>query len=96
MLVAAVLSVDAYPFLAFSDMTCHLQYTGIIFSGWIVLPDSKETVLGSSEQEVSPSTGKNTGKVLVLCIKCVPRAISSGVDISDIPACHLLRQMSSQ
>ena len=29
MLVVAVISVDAYPFLALSDMTCHLQGTGI-------------------------------------------------------------------
>ena len=28
--------------------------------------------------------------------KCVPTAISDGVDISEIPQCHLLRQMSSQ
>ena len=28
-LVVAVISVDAYPFLAFSDLTCHLQDTGI-------------------------------------------------------------------
>ena len=29
MLVVAVSSVDAYPFFAFSDMTCHLEDTGI-------------------------------------------------------------------
>ena len=29
MLVVAVISVDAYPFLAFSDLTCHLEDTGI-------------------------------------------------------------------
>ena len=28
-LVLAVISVDAYPFLAFSDLTCHLEDTGI-------------------------------------------------------------------
>ena len=28
--------------------------------------------------------------------KCVPTAISCGVDISEVPGCHLLRQMSSQ
>ena len=31
MLVVAVTSVDAYPFLAFSDLTCHLEDTGIVF-----------------------------------------------------------------
>ena len=28
-LVVAVISFDAYPFLAFSDLTCHLADTGI-------------------------------------------------------------------
>ena len=63
-----------------------------------MLPDSKETELGSSNQDVSPSACKNTGKVLVLCRawKCVATAISGGVDISEIPGYHLLRQTSSQ
>ena len=69
-----------------------------MFSGCTVPPDSKETELGSSDQEAYPSAGKNTGIVLVPCHawKCVPTAISSGVDISEVPGCHLLRQMSSQ
>ena len=29
MLVVVVISVDAYPFLVFSDLTCHLKDTGI-------------------------------------------------------------------
>ena len=29
MLVVAVISVDAYPFLGFSDLTCHLEGRGI-------------------------------------------------------------------
>ena len=29
MLVVAVISVDVYPFLTFSDLTCHLHDTGI-------------------------------------------------------------------
>ena len=61
-------------------------------------PDSKETELGSSQQEASPSAAKNTEIILVLrrACKCVPTAISSDVDISEVPGCHLLRQMSSQ
>ena len=61
-------------------------------------PDSKETQLGSSNQEASPSADKNTGVVLVPCCtwKCVPTAISGGVDISKVPGCHLLQQISSQ
>ena len=61
--MVAVISVDTYPFLAFSDLNCHLEDT--VFSGCTVPPDSKETKLGSSDQEASPSAGKNTGVVLV-------------------------------
>ena len=51
-----------------------------------MLSDSKETELGSSNQEACPSTGKNTGVVLVSCHawKCVSTAISGGVDISEV------------
>ena len=38
-----------------------------MFSGYTVLPDSKKTELGSSDQKASPSAGKNTGVVLVPC-----------------------------
>ena len=69
-----------------------------MFSGCTVLPDSRKTKLESSDQETSPSIGKNTGIVLVLCRtwKYAPMAISGGVNISKGPGCHLLRQMSSQ
>ena len=69
-----------------------------MFSGCTVLTDSKETELGSSKQEASLSSGKNTGIVLVLCRewKCVSTAISSVADISEVSGCHLIRQMSSQ
>ena len=36
-----------------------------MFAGSTVLPDSKETKLGSSNQRTSRSGGKNTGIVLV-------------------------------
>ena len=63
-----------------------------MFSGCNVLPDSKETNFGSSDQEASSSTGKSTGFVLVPCctLKCVPAGNSGGVGISKIPGCHLL------
>ena len=56
-----------------------------------MLPDSKETELRNSNQEASPVADKNTGVALVPCHawKCVPIAISSGADISEIPGCHL-------
>ena len=90
------ISVIAHPFLTFSNRTYHLESTGIGLASCTVLPDSKE--IGSRVQEGSPSADKNTGVVLVPCCacKCVPTAISIGVDISEVPGCHLLRQMSSQ
>ena len=95
-LVVAVISVDAYPILAFSELICHLENTRI---GSSTVPrDSKETELGSSNQEASPSASKNTGIIWVPCCawKCVPTAVSSGMDISEVLGCHLLRQISSQ
>ena len=68
-----------------------------MFSGCTEPPDRKESKLGSSDQETFPSAGKNTRIVLVSCgaWNCVPTAISGGVDISEVPGCHLLQQMSS-
>ena len=59
--------------------------------GCTVPSDSKETELGSSGQEASPSAGKNIGIVLVPCCtwKCVPTAVYSGVDISDVHSVNL-------
>ena len=59
-----------------------------------MLPYSKETELGSSDQ----SAGKNTGVVLVpfYARKGIPTAICGGVDIAEVPGCHLLQQMSPQ
>ena len=96
--VAAMVSIDAYPFLAFSNLTSLFENTWIVFSGCTVLPDSKVTELGSSQQEAPPSTDKNTRVGLVPCYtwKCAPAANSSGVDFSEVPGCHLLQQMSSQ
>ena len=69
-----------------------------MFSGCTVPPDSKETKLGSSNQEAFPSAGKNTRIVLVPCRtwNCVPTAISGGIDISEVSGCLLLQQMSHQ
>ena len=49
--------------------------------------DSKETKLGSSNEEASPSAGKDTGVVLVPCL-CIPTAISGSVDIYEVSVCH--------
>ena len=58
-----------------------------MFFGCMVLSDSKETKVGGSNQEASPSAGKNTEVVLVPCDtwKCVSTAISRGVDIFQCP-----------
>ena len=63
-----------------------------MFSGCTVPHNSKQTKLGSSDIEVSLSASKNTGVVLVQCHaqKCVPTAISSGVDISEVIRCHVM------
>ena len=39
-----MISVDAYPFLAFSELTCHSENTKM-FSGCTVLPDTKEVAM---------------------------------------------------
>ena len=62
--MVSVISVDAFSFLAFSDLTCHLEDTGI---GVFWLPNSKEIELGSGDQEAAPSAGKSVGVVLVPC-----------------------------
>ena len=69
-----------------------------MFTGCTVPPDTKETELGSSNHEASPSAAKNTGAALVPCRtwKCVPTAISSGANISGVLGCHLLQQISFQ
>ena len=87
--MVAVISVDAYCF--FGCLTLRIQEY-VFCSCTVVPPDSKETKLESSNQEASPSAGKSTGVVLLPCCagKCVPRPISSVVNISEVPGCHLL------
>ena len=65
-----------------------------MFSGYTVLLGSKETKLESSDQETSPSAGKNTGVFLVPCCawKCAPTATYfSSVDIPKVSGCHMLQ-----
>ena len=67
-----------------------------MFSGCTVPPDIKETKFGSTDQELSPSAGKNTRKVPCRTWKCVSADNCGGVDISEIPGCNLLQQRKSQ
>ena len=54
-----------------------------------VPPNNKETELEISNQEASPSASKSSG-CHVRAVKCVPTAISDGVDISEVPGYHLV------
>ena len=96
--MVAVISVDAYPFLAFSDLTYHLKIQELVLSGYIVPPDSKETELGGSDQEASPSAGKNTRVILVprSYMEVRPYSYFRWCGYFEVPGCHLLRQTSSQ
>ena len=69
-----------------------------MFSGCVVPPENKETDLEVATKRFLHQQVKNTGIVLVPCRtwNCVPTAIPGGVDISKVPGCHLLRQVSSQ
>ena len=69
-----------------------------MLSGCTVLPDNKETILGSSDLEDSSSAGKSTRVVLVpfRAWNCVPTVILGCVDVSEVHGCHLLVHMSSQ
>ena len=91
-------NTDVILFLLSQTWSVTLRIQEQVFSGCTVLPDSKETKLGGSNQETSPSADENTGVALVLgCVwKCVPTAISVGVDILEVHGCHLLQKMSSQ
>ena len=72
MLVVAVISVDAYPYFRFlrPDLSPWGYWNSCRNTriGCTVPPPSKEIKLGSSNQEASPSPGKNTGVVLVPCL----------------------------
>ena len=69
-----------------------------MFHGCTVMPDTKETKLRSSDEQASPSACKNIKVVSVPCreLTFVPTGISGGVDIPEVPGCHLLQQMSLQ
>ena len=72
-LVVAVISVDAYPLLVFSYLTCHLEDMGIgdryrcFLVALCPLMVRRPNLEGSSNQEASPWAGKNPGVVLVPC-----------------------------
>ena len=66
-----------------------------MFSGCTGLPDSEETELGSSNQEASSSTGKNTRVVLEPCshMEVHPYSFFQWCGYV-VPGCHLLGQFS--
>ena len=67
-LAVAVNGVDAYPFMAFSHLTCQLEDTGMCFLLALCQPISKETKLAINNQEASPSAATNNKVVLVPCL----------------------------
>ena len=60
----------------FSNLTRHLEDTGIGVSGCTVLHGSEESGLESSDHKASPSPSKNTGVVLVPCSRMEVRPYS--------------------
>ena len=74
--MVAVIIVDAYPFWLSQTGPVTLRKQEQVFYGCTVPPVSKETKLGSSDQEASPSAGKNTGVVLVPCSRMEVRPYS--------------------
>ena len=82
-----MITVDAYPFLAFPDLTCYLQDTriGVALSRLIV-----------RRQNLEVANKRLLHKQASRTWKCVPTAISGGVDISEVPGRRWLQQMRSQ
>ena len=66
-----------------------------MFFGCTVPPDNNETEPGSSNQYFSPSESKTAWIDLVpyRTGNCVPKVISSGVNISEIRGCHLFKKL---
>ena len=91
-LVVVVISAVAYPFWLSQTWPVTLRLQEQLFYGWTVLPDIKETKLGSSNQETFPLPSKNAKVVLVpfRTWKRIPTAISGGVDITEVPECHFI------
>ena len=71
---------------------CHIEDTEI---GVLFLVAMYRLIVRRPNLEVvtKRSAGKDTRIVLVLCCawKCIPIAIYSGVDISEVPGCHFLQ-----
>ena len=74
-----------------------LRIHELVLFGSILLPDSKETELGSSNQKAATSS-KNFRLVIVACRtwKFFSTAISGDVDISEVSGCYLWRYVSSK
>ena len=58
-----------------------------------MLLDNTETELGSGNQEASPSAHNFSA---ILHMEVFSITIAGSVDISEVPGCYLLLQMSSQ
>ena len=69
-----------------------------MFPIYTLPPDSKETGVGSRDQEAFSLAAEFTGVVLMPCHaqKHVSTTTSGNVYISKVPRSHLLQQISSQ
>ena len=69
-----------------------------MFPIYTLQPDSKETEVGSRDQEAFSIAAEFTGVVLIPCHaqKHVSTTTSGDVYISKVPRSHLLQQISSQ
>ena len=81
--------------LDFSYLTCHLEDPGIGVA--LCHLNITDTNIGVVTKRLLHQQVKILGyfSCHVCTGKCVPTAVS-GVDISEVPGCHLLQQMSSQ
>ena len=98
-LVVVVMSVDAYPFFGFrradlSNWGYWNRYFLVPLCRLIVRRPNLEVVTKRLLHQPVKIPGQF--KCYVRAWKCIPAAISSGVNISEVPGRHLLQQTSFQ
>ena len=98
-LVVAVISVEAYPFFGFlrPDLSPSGYWNKCFLVALCRLIVRKPNLEVATKRLLYHQV-KIPGQFQyhVREWKCIPTAISSSVDISEVPGCHLLRPMSSQ
>ena len=59
-------------------------------------PNSEETEQGSSANRLLLEQEKVPGQFYCHAWKCVPTAVSGGVDVFEVSGCHLLQEVIYQ